>query len=100
MRSSFLAARSKFFARIGSGIASKSRSGWRRDDLEPEIGRHEPRVAGLAAEEGQIVLEDLDRAKAGLGRGGEFVLQRAAHADRGDRPSEHLSDSYASVSCL
>ena len=35
MRSSFLAARSKFFARSGSGIASKSRSGWRATISSP-----------------------------------------------------------------
>jgi hypothetical protein len=39
-------------------------------DLEPEIDREKPRIARFAAEEGQIILEDLDSAKAGLGRGG------------------------------
>ena len=59
------------------------------DDLKPEIGGKNASVARLAAEESQIVLEDLDGAKARLCGGGEFLLQRAAHADRGDRPSEH-----------
>ena len=70
MRSSFLAARSKFRDRTVSGIASKSRSGLEGHDLEPEIDREKPRIARFAAKEGQIVLEDLDSAKAGLGRGG------------------------------
>ena len=59
------------------------------DDRKPEIGSEQPRVAWLAAEGGQIVFKDLDRAKARLGCGGEFVLESAAHADRGGRPPEH-----------
>ena len=61
----------------------------KRDDFEPEIGRHAPHVSGLSVEEGQVVLEQFDRAEARLGRGGELALQRAAHADGGDRPSQH-----------
>ncbi len=60
-----------------------------RDDFKPQIGGQKPRVARLAPEEGQIVLKDLNGAKACLGCGGKFVLQGAAHANGGDRPSEH-----------
>jgi hypothetical protein len=63
-----------------------------RDDLETELVGHRAGVARLAAEEGQIVLEDFDGAKAGLGRRGELGLQGAAHADRRDRPSEHFKN--------
>ena len=98
IRSSFRAARSKLRRadRLGHRLEVAQRL--QRDDLKPEIGGHRTRVARLAAEEGQIVLEDFDGAKAGPGRGGEFRLQRAAHADRGDRPSDIDEFSYIFVS--
>ena len=73
-----------------------------RDDLEAEIVGHRARLARLAAEEGQIVLEDFDRPKARLGCRGELGLQGAAHADRRDRPSEHsknLLDFADPIAC-
>src|SRR5271165_160572 len=60
-----------------------------RDDFEPEVGRQLSCVTWLAIEKGQIVFEELDGAKARLGGGGKLAFQRAAHADGGDRPSEH-----------
>ena len=77
-------------ARAGSGHRLEIAQRLQRDDLKAEIGGHPARVARLAAEEGQIVFEDLDGAEAGLGGGGKLALQCAAHADRRDRPSEHL----------
>ena len=60
------------------------------DDLQPEIRGHLPGVARLAAEEGQIVLENLNRAKSGFGRRSQLAFERAAHAHRRNRPFEHL----------
>ncbi len=61
-------------------------------DFQPEVGRHRARVARLAAEERQVILEDLDSAKPSLRSRGELGLQGAAHADGGDRPSKHLKN--------
>ncbi len=99
MRSSFLAARSKFFALNRFGHRFEVTERLEGDDLKPEIGREQARVARFAAEERQVVFEDLDRTKARLGRSGEFVLECATHADRGDRPSEHRQSLWTGLEC-
>ena len=60
-----------------------------RDDGEAEIVGHLAHVARLAAEEGEIVLENFDGAETGTGGGGELGFQCPAHGDRGDRPLDH-----------
>ena len=83
IRSNLRAARSKLRARIASGIASKSRIGCSATISRPRSPAIVARVARLAAEESQIVLEDFDRAKTGLGGGARAWLR----APRPCRPS-------------
>ena len=54
-------------------------------DLEAEVARQLPDVAGRALEVGEVALEDLDRVEARRGRGLELLRQGPAQADRGDR---------------
>ncbi len=49
--------------------------GLQRDNFDAEVSRHAPRVARPAVEERQIVLEKLNCAKAGFGRGSQLDLK-------------------------
>ncbi len=69
---------------IGHGVKVAQRL--KCDDLKAEVIGHPMGVARLAVEEGEVVLEDLNRAKPGLGGGGKLCFQRAAHAHGCDRP--------------
>ena len=94
-----LAARSKFLARVGAGIASKSRSGCSATISSPRSAASRRASRGLPRKKVRSFSKDLDRAKARLGRRREFVFQRAAHADRGDRPSEHRQSLWTGLEC-
>jgi hypothetical protein len=68
--------------RIGHGLEIAHRL--ERDDFKAEIGRHLPGVARFAAEEGEIVLENLDGPETRFGGRPQFGFERAAHADGSD----------------
>ena len=60
-----------------------------RHEFQPKVGGDPARVARRTAIEGQIVLEQFDRAEASLGDRRQLRLQVAAEADRRDRPLIH-----------
>ena len=82
----------------GLGHALEIAHGLQRDDFEAQILRHGPHFARLAAEEGEIVLENLDGAEARAGGGRQLHLKRSSHADRGDGPSQHRGLPFDSIS--
>ena len=81
----------------GLGHALEIAHGLQRDDFEAQILRHGADFARLAAEEGEIVLENLDGAEARAGGGRQLHLKRSSHADRGDGPSQHRGLPFESI---
>ena len=82
--SNLRSARSMLRVRCGSGIASKSRNGWKIVIARPRPFGDAPHVRGRSVEGQQIVLEHFDAVEADGGGGIQLFRQRAAQGDCGD----------------
>jgi hypothetical protein len=78
---------------LGLGHAFEIAEGLEGGDAQPEFGDHPAHVARRAVEREKVVLEDLDRAEARRGDGGELLVERAAERHRRDRRLHGASPS-------